>query len=154
MITIVPITTRERVLGNAVKSLFNHGEIPRHLILTPEIPEDIFGVIAPERDYSLIIFDEPESLLTKENIRYPSIGETMWAIGFMPISLAGVIAQSEKPLRFLHVGFRVKDYRFHMFPNSGARQIVLEQRTAGYIVRSVHPRMPYDNFRLVYVRTN
>lgn len=136
-----------------VESLFTQ-QTRSYFGISTEIPESIFATSSPTNDYSLVVMEDvPNDFLLREELRYPSVAEVLWAIGQMNRQLFRVVYYSKKPVRFLHMGLRGSSHRFHMFPNTYAKQIVLSfsAKTNQYEVGVVDHRAPYEGYRLVFI---
>jgi len=136
-----------------VGSLFTQ-KMKEYFWICPEIPESIFTVASPTVNYSLVVMETvPDNFLLRNELRYPSIAEVLWAIRQMNRQLFRAVYFSQKPVRFLHMGLRGRDHKFHMFPNTYARQIVLSfmEKRNQYEIGVVNHRTPYEDYRLVFV---
>lgn len=154
MTTIVLIPAGSELgVGATIRSLFDDVGIPGYFTMAPEIPNGLFDEPVPERAYSLFLCDKvPRDFLIRNDLRHPSPSESLWAIGCMNALLAEAICQSDVPVRFLHTGFRSEKHHYHMFPNATLRQLVVRRSQNGFEIGTVRPGVPYDGFRLVYVR--
>lgn len=127
--------TMSEMRSEPIRPLFEKISVPGYFSMAMEIPPHLFDMGMPTEDYCLAFSNEklPRVFMHHGKLRFPSIRQVLWAVGFMNIELGVVIG--EKPVRFIHQSFRA-----HECPWKGHdawRQILVSRHGIGYSISTV-----------------
>ncbi len=128
---IVQIPVRGVRAGQEVGLVFKsnpHG----YMYFSSDFPENLFKKSVPDDDFKLLIIDKitefEEKNLKRGRLVTPSIEQALWAIAYMNMPFADVVAQG--PVQFHHESFPFKD-------GKGQIRITFQKEKLSYFVEVV-----------------
>ena len=142
------------VPDKTIRPLFHNTGIAGYFLICCEIPCEAFDIQMPAEDYFLIITDEriPRKERKSSKIGFPTLQETLWAIGWAGVELTNIVCQ--KPVRFLHPAFPIP-HSVKEMPDVW-RQVCMRRADGGgtrigYFVETVSAEDKSQDFLLAYV---